>query len=220
MSEIYYILLPVFGFILGFVVKNFIPAYFSEKGKNLATKQDIKEITQIIEQVKAELSKDLELLKYELSKKAAIHRLVAEKEITAISDIGISLFDLRISTVSLRPAVDYLPSDENEKRQRFEDRYKVWTEKYNLFLTSIEKNRLFLPKYLYETFTAIRVITAQEGFSLDSKLRYWGKGFDLKDYDEAAENVARLVKAIDMAAEIIHQRYEIEGLEILPVIKK
>jgi hypothetical protein len=57
----------------GLFIKSYLPAYFSEKGKNLATKEDIKEITNIVEQVKIELSKDLEFIKWELTKKAAIH---------------------------------------------------------------------------------------------------------------------------------------------------
>jgi hypothetical protein len=59
--------------------------------------------------------------------------MVAEKEIVAISEIGNVLFDLRISTVSLRPIADYLPSDDEEKKQAFRKRYEKWAEKRNLF---------------------------------------------------------------------------------------
>lgn len=37
------------------LLKNVLPAYFTEKGKNLATKQDIEEITEKVEAVKAEI---------------------------------------------------------------------------------------------------------------------------------------------------------------------
>jgi hypothetical protein len=42
--------------VIGFVVRHLLPSYFSEKGKNLATKEDISEITKKIEEVKMEFS--------------------------------------------------------------------------------------------------------------------------------------------------------------------
>ena len=51
---------------LYFLLKNTIPAYFSKKGENLATKQDIGEITLEIEAVKDEFTRGIELLKVEL----------------------------------------------------------------------------------------------------------------------------------------------------------
>ena len=41
--------------VVGWLVKSYMPSYFSEKGKNLATMEDIEEITRKIEQVKASL---------------------------------------------------------------------------------------------------------------------------------------------------------------------
>lgn len=46
--------------------KNYIPKYFEEKGKNLATKEDIGDITKIVESVKFDLLKDTEVLKAQL----------------------------------------------------------------------------------------------------------------------------------------------------------
>lgn len=45
----------------------FIRSYFSEKGKNQATKEDIGEVTKIIENIKSSLSQQNELLKAQLS---------------------------------------------------------------------------------------------------------------------------------------------------------
>ncbi len=43
-------------FVLGLISGHFLPAYFSKKGQNLATKEDISEITKKIEEVKIEFS--------------------------------------------------------------------------------------------------------------------------------------------------------------------
>lgn len=48
-------------FIIAWLLKSYLPGYLSEKGKNLATKDDIAEITQRIEHVKNEYAKELEL---------------------------------------------------------------------------------------------------------------------------------------------------------------
>jgi hypothetical protein len=51
--------------ILAFIVKSFIPAYLSEKGKNLATKEDIAEITNKVESVRSEYAKQLHELAHQ-----------------------------------------------------------------------------------------------------------------------------------------------------------
>lgn len=43
------------------LVKNYLPSYFDEKGKNLATKQDIEEITRKTEEVQKEFKEGFEL---------------------------------------------------------------------------------------------------------------------------------------------------------------
>ena len=56
---IFEILLAVTVFLIGLFVKNYLPSYMDEKGKNLATKEDIEEITRKTEEVQKEFVKDL-----------------------------------------------------------------------------------------------------------------------------------------------------------------
>nr|WP_321269644.1 hypothetical protein [uncultured Tolumonas sp.] len=70
MSDIYNLLLMhpfillLIGFIFGLITKNFLPAYASEKGKNLAQIEDIGHITSIIEQIKHDNSIIIENTKH------------------------------------------------------------------------------------------------------------------------------------------------------------
>lgn len=48
-------------FIFGLFIKNYLPSYMNEKGKNLATKEDIQEITQKTEEVQQEFREKFEL---------------------------------------------------------------------------------------------------------------------------------------------------------------
>ena len=54
--------------LLLFVLINILPAYLSEKGKNLATKEDIEEITRKVETIRAEINIGLEASKLPLNK--------------------------------------------------------------------------------------------------------------------------------------------------------
>lgn len=55
-----YILTFIVGVISSLILRNFLPGYMGEKGKNLATKEDVEEITSKIESVKVEYSKRFE----------------------------------------------------------------------------------------------------------------------------------------------------------------
>lgn len=53
-----YILLALASFFIGLFVKDFFPSYMKKKGDNLATKEDVAEITQKTEDVKQQFQKD------------------------------------------------------------------------------------------------------------------------------------------------------------------
>lgn len=61
------------------LIKFYLPGYIKEKGKNLATKEDIAGITDQIEQVKVEYSKQLELYKSELWRTQQNYLLLQEE---------------------------------------------------------------------------------------------------------------------------------------------
>ena len=51
-------------FLLGLFLKNYLPSYIQKKGENLATKEDIQEITQKTEEVQAEFKEKFELFSF------------------------------------------------------------------------------------------------------------------------------------------------------------
>lgn len=52
--------------VIGWLIKSYFPSYFSEKGKNLATKEDVGRITDEVERVRLLYAVDLERTKNEL----------------------------------------------------------------------------------------------------------------------------------------------------------
>lgn len=47
-------------FLVGLFTKNYLPSYMDKKGENLATKEDIKEITRKTEEVQREFKEEFE----------------------------------------------------------------------------------------------------------------------------------------------------------------
>src|SRR5438132_2036284 len=62
-------------------------SYLRKKGENLATKEDIGRLTEIVENVKSQFAVDLEFIRFNLGNKSTIQRLAAEKEFGALSEI-------------------------------------------------------------------------------------------------------------------------------------
>jgi len=75
------------GFFLGFLTKDYLPQYFGQKGKNLATKEDIEEITQKTEKArqrqrrKEEEIKAVEEYLHQFADLIELYRFMAHKEV-------------------------------------------------------------------------------------------------------------------------------------------
>lgn len=69
MIIIYEILKIVVGLLIGFMLGSYLPSYFKQKGKNLATVEDIGKITRLQEEVKNIFHSSLEEQKSELNAK-------------------------------------------------------------------------------------------------------------------------------------------------------
>jgi|SRR3989339_1382546 len=66
--------------VIGLFAKKYLPSYLQQKGLNLATKEDIKEITEKIESVKTQYMKVIVELSAELSIRNEQKLRVLEKE--------------------------------------------------------------------------------------------------------------------------------------------
>lgn len=83
------ILTAILLFFAGLWLKNYLPSYFDEKGKLLAQKEDIEEITEKIEGVKQTFTHETELLKAEVQRLLSLevsHRNEERNSIIAFYD--------------------------------------------------------------------------------------------------------------------------------------
>ena len=59
-------LVAAVAFVSGLLLREFLPGYMREKGKNLATKEDVTEITDLIESVRHGYSVEMERMRVDL----------------------------------------------------------------------------------------------------------------------------------------------------------
>jgi len=184
-------------------------AYALEKARGLATKEDIGEITRKVEDVKSDVSLKLELIKWELSKKATIHRLAAEKEFSALAEIGTALYELQLATRNLRPTFQEIDPNEPEK-ERHARRYGEWAKTHDVFMDIVERHKLFMPQALYLQFFNIRRLSYSEASGFRAALQIGEGQLSCDAYLQGGKNVEKMDNAINEAIMSIRQRYGIE----------
>ena len=182
----------VIAVVLGLIIKSYLPSYFSKKGENLATKEDVKEITEKVEEIRVEYAK-----RQHVSEKAF------DKEFEILSEVWASLFELRNAVLTLRPVFDTVDPKESEE-ERINKRLTEFGACFNNFAKIFVSNQPFYPKDIFFELDTIRLLTLSEANEYKySKLamrdieKYWKK---------AEENRNKIVESIDRVGELIRQR--------------
>lgn len=126
----------VIAFIV-FVVTQLLTGYLREKGTNYATKQDVEEITDKVESVKIEYSKEIEKLRSDLQVMVGNHSLIQEKRNEAI----INFFEDCMILLNEKLLVNFgdFPADQGESFMEYEISTnhiftKIYSDFYRLFL--------------------------------------------------------------------------------------
>ena len=185
----------VVAIVLSLMIKSYFPSYFSEKGKNLATKEDIKEITAKVEEIRVEYAK-----RQHISDKAF------DKEFEILVDLWKVLVELRFATIALRPIADVIDKEESEQ-ERKNRRLSDFSKAYNLFWKKLIEYQPFYPQDIYDQMLKIRGIVYDE--AIDYQFLEKMSFVDLKDYwQKARENSQSLLAEIDKASLLIRARID------------
>jgi len=78
-----------------FGMRYLLPAYLPEKGKNLASKEDLEELTRKVEGVKTQYLSELERLRFDLGQASLVHRAQYETEFRVYEEINMEVHDRR-----------------------------------------------------------------------------------------------------------------------------
>jgi len=182
-------------------------SYLRKKGENLATKEDIGRLTEIVENVKSQFAVDLEFIRFNLGNKSTIQRLAAEKEFGALSEIAGCLFQIQSATERLRPKM-------LESNEPLEERYKrcskEWIQSHNAFVEAVRKHRWFLPHRLFLRFSNIGRSSNKEYEDFRTDLKMGGGQPTHELSDQAEKNILELTEMIDETFLIVRRRWGTE----------
>lgn len=183
-------LLTLATFLIGTFTGKLLSSYAAEKGKNLATKEDVGEITREVESIRADLSGKL-----------VTHGFRYQKEFEVLEELSHQLFDVASAAAQLRPVVDYIDPTKSQEEIAEPRLRKLHDARYALRLTR-ERKRPFYPAEIYEHLLAIDNVAhtesvqyrffLEQGTGLGAKSTY----MDAWAQQEAnAEEIRRLVEA-------------------------
>ncbi len=167
----------------------YLRSYLGEKAKNLAAKEDIMEITDRIEGVKIDYSKQLESIKNGFQARLQVDQVRYQNEYQILVTLSERLVELRDAATSLRPALDIHPADEAEvdRKKRRLERYAKAAQEYYQFSATREP---FILEDMYQTVIALERHCRSEAIKFNRKSPNKDPG---EYWDEAEEN-AQLIE--------------------------
>ena len=183
------------------VIARMLNAYGAEKGKNLATKEDIAAITHEIEGVRVQYSAELERLRSDLARGLNVHKARYETELRYFQEIWKTLVPLYHTTLLLRPTRVFgsVPSGPMEEHNR--QLLNTFKEESNPFAELVYTTRPFYPESVYLELMKVMQLVYGEAQALrlhDPKTPdYW---------DKASENADQIIAQIDKICETIRAR--------------
>jgi hypothetical protein len=180
-------------------------SYLSEKGKNNATKEDIEEVTRKIEAIKNEFVTPLEILKWQLSKKANLHKLQAEKEFEVYSLIWNRAVKLKFAVEQLRPRADFFDSTEPAK-VRWNRRYKNLIESGRNLLNEVEKQKPFYPDELFQKLNLIIQTSWTEIVDFEHSFDESGEKMHYEGYNRGHENLKKILDQMNQVCDLMRER--------------
>ena len=197
-------ILTLLGFIiLYFLSRNLLPSYFNEKGKNLATKEDVSEITKLVEGVKHSFTTETEKLRANLSILTNVKIGLFSEERNAIIDINEKYFKwLNILLDTSFGEIDAYNNLEIEKYQQ------LIRNSYIDFLNSETRFNLFVENQpLVELTSRMKLATLKQlnGLASTSLMRLKHNNLDI----EALKNTTPFEEQREKRIALLQEREKI-----------
>jgi hypothetical protein len=176
--------------VAGWFIKSYFPSYLAEKGKNLATKEDIREITEKIEGVKEALGSRLH-----------IHQVRYEQEFKILVELSEKLVPVRDAVLGLRPEVTYGDSDPNDPELK-KKRVARYLDAARDLYTFVETRQPFFPETIYDTLKRFDQATWKEVVQYKNQTTAEGQVY----WDNALKNGAEIGMLASAALLLIRAR--------------
>ena len=177
-------------------------SYISKKGENLATKDDVGEITTKIEDVRHDYAARLESLRTTLQAKLQIDHVRYQNEYLILSALSEKVVELRDSAIGLRPSADiHDPNESEDDRKR--RRLKNFNDASHQYYSLASTKKPFIPEEICEIVDELRKKSRSEA------IRYAHGDPDkdpIKYWDEADKNAEVIEKLANEVMTAIRER--------------
>ena len=206
--------------LLAWIAKLYLPAYLKKKGENLATKEDIREITEKIEAVKSsftyanqkaenlatkedvrEITDRIESVKADYGSRLQIQQIRYENEFKILLELAEKLVAVRDAAQGLRPEISYGDPNEPEEKKRRATAYNDAAKQFYLF---VEARQPFYPEDIYKTLKAFEDKTwkefVQSKHQDPNSEQFW---------DDAVKNGGEIGTLASLALVLIRQRAQV-----------
>jgi hypothetical protein len=200
MMPSFWILLLI-SFLIGVLVREYLPGYAREKGKNLATREDIEEITRKIEAAKAEYSRELERVKADLHKTVFVHRVQFETEFKALSGVWKKLAAVRSTMSVLRPRLTIVDTRE-DPQQALQRRFDEYSEDVENLVRAVHDSSPFYPENIFRELLLILDCVNRE--QNDVLLTQGEPGHEW--YTRGETNFRELISRVETISNLIRSR--------------
>lgn len=188
---------------IGYLVKDYFPKYFAKKAENLATKEDIAEITEKVEGVRSEYSTKLENLRSRLDRAKHAHQRQYDLELEVYKSLWKELVALRKATAALRPMMDADLEEGKTEQDRKRERAMKFLEAFTQLEKTVEDNRPFYSSAVWLKVNELRQLAWRE--AIDYRLS--DPKHDFENYwDKAEKNMTAIKDISDNISEAITVR--------------
>lgn len=174
----------IFGIVLFLIIRHFLSSYLNEKGKNIATKEDIEGITEKIENIKFEVS-NLHFQKNELLEKRKLALL-------EYFELFVEFAESSVKNISFIDTFIYMPDKINEKTNKIiEKKGEVEKAMWKLLIYEFQDQKFI---------DNIKIIYLKE-------LQYY---YLTIDFLWAVENNSLLISHNQLTKELVEKRKELK----------
>jgi hypothetical protein len=180
--------------------RNFLGSYMDQKGKNLATKEDTREITQGVEEVRSQFQTELESMKHEFSRIGDVHRIQFQWEFPFLQDLWGKITDILKEANWLAFASAERPGS---TRGNAEEKLSKFVLALDSCTEVVSRHKPFFHPEVYDQIDSLLTmlgawyIGAVQASTVCSAEEYWRK---------VEENQEEIVSRVELVCEKIRER--------------
>lgn len=173
-------------------------SYGAEKGKNLATKEDIAVITRTVETIRVESQA-------RLNQAELVNRTQYELELQAYRELWDALLPVHRAAAALRPAFDYGLAEGETDESRRRTRLKEFSESFNPFSQAVWKHRPFYPAPVFQQLSELLKLMHGEAI----EYQHCHPQQDREYWPKAMANVKAMNEQVDRVCDAIRDRLSV-----------